>query len=98
MASSESPTQRRRIVTGHRGGKSRRAERHATGDIRLQNHTGVDLGAGEQHSEAYRAINPRRVVPTLVLGDGTTIGEVPAIMRYLDEPFSNAERSACRPT
>ena len=47
----------------------------------------VDLGAGEQHSEAYRAINPRRVVPALVLQDGTTIGEVPAIMRYLDEAF-----------
>jgi glutathione S-transferase len=45
----------------------------------------VDLGAGEQHSDAYRAINPRRVVPALVLEDGTTIGEVPAIMRYLDE-------------
>jgi glutathione S-transferase len=24
----------------------------------------VDLGKGEQHTEAYRAINPRRVVPT----------------------------------
>src|ERR1700693_5960577 len=47
----------------------------------------VDLGKGEQHSEAYRAINPRRVVPTLVLDDGTAIGEVPAIMRYLDEAF-----------
>lgn len=47
----------------------------------------VDLGNGEQHSEAYRAINPRRVVPTLVLEDGTAIGEVPAIMRYLDEAF-----------
>jgi glutathione S-transferase len=47
----------------------------------------VDLGSGEQHSEAYRAINPRRVVPALVLEDGTTIGEVPAIMRYLDEAF-----------
>ena len=47
----------------------------------------VDLSAGEQHSEAYRAINPRRVVPALVLEDGTTIGEVPAIMRYLDEAF-----------
>src|SRR5580700_94472 len=47
----------------------------------------VDLGAGEQHSEAYRAINPRRVVPTLVLEDGTAIGEVPAIMRYLDEAY-----------
>ena len=40
-----------------------------------------------KHSEAYRAINPRRVVPALVLEDGTTIGEVPAIMRYLDEAF-----------
>jgi glutathione S-transferase len=47
----------------------------------------VDLGAGEQYSEAYRSINPRRVVPALVLEDGTTIGEVPAIMRYLDEAF-----------
>ena len=47
----------------------------------------VDLAKGEQHSEAYRAINPRRVVPTLVLEDGTAIGEVPAIMRYLDEAF-----------
>jgi glutathione S-transferase len=45
----------------------------------------VDLGKGEQHSQAYRAINPRRVVPTLVLEDGTAIGEVPAIMRYIEE-------------
>jgi glutathione S-transferase len=47
----------------------------------------VDLGAKEQFSDAYVAINPRRVVPTLVLQDGTAIGEVPAIMRYLDEAF-----------
>ena len=47
----------------------------------------IDLGKGEQHSASYRAINPRRVVPTLVLDDGTAIGEVPAIMRYLDEAF-----------
>ena len=45
----------------------------------------VDLGKGEQHSETYRAINPRRVVPTLVLEDGTAIGEVPAIIRYIEE-------------
>jgi glutathione S-transferase len=45
----------------------------------------VDLAMGEQHSDAYRAINPRRVVPTLVLEDGTAIGEVPAIWRYLEE-------------
>ena len=45
----------------------------------------VDLGKGEQHSDAYRAINPRRVVPALVLEDGTAIGEVPAICRYIEE-------------
>jgi glutathione S-transferase len=45
----------------------------------------VDLGAKEQFSDAYAAINPRRVVPTLVLDDGTAIGEVPAILRYLEE-------------
>jgi glutathione S-transferase len=45
----------------------------------------VDLGAKEQFSDAYAAVNPRRVVPTLVLGDGTSIGEVPAIWRYLEE-------------
>lgn len=45
----------------------------------------VDLGKGEQHTEAYRVINARRVVPTLVLEDGTSIGEVPAIWRYLEE-------------
>jgi glutathione S-transferase len=45
----------------------------------------VDLGRGEQNSEQYRAINPRRTVPTLVLEDGTAIGEVPAIWRYLEE-------------
>jgi glutathione S-transferase len=47
----------------------------------------IDLGKGEQHSASYRAVNPRRVVPALVLEDGTAIGEVPAIMRYLDEAF-----------
>jgi glutathione S-transferase len=47
----------------------------------------LDLAKGEQHSDAYRAINPRRVVPTLVLEDGTAIGEVPAIWRYLEEAY-----------
>jgi glutathione S-transferase len=47
----------------------------------------VDLGKGEQHTEAYRAINLRRVVPTLVLQDGTAIGEVSAILRYLEEIY-----------
>jgi glutathione S-transferase len=47
----------------------------------------VDLGKGEQRSAEYCKINPRQVVPTLVLEDGTAIGEVPAIWRYLDETF-----------
>jgi glutathione S-transferase len=45
----------------------------------------VDLAAKEQFSEPYAEINPRRVVPTLLLDDGTAIGEVPAILRYLEE-------------
>ena len=47
----------------------------------------VDLAKGEQQSDAYRAINPRRVVPTLELEDGTAIGEVLAIWRYLEEVY-----------
>jgi glutathione S-transferase len=47
----------------------------------------VDLAAKEQFSEAYRAINPRIVVPIIVLDDGTAIGEVPAIIRYLAEAY-----------
>jgi glutathione S-transferase len=47
----------------------------------------VDLAAGEQNGDAYRAINPRRVVPTLVLEEGTAIGEVLAIWRYLEESY-----------
>jgi glutathione S-transferase len=47
----------------------------------------IDLGAKEQFSEAYGAVNPRRMVPTLVLSDGTAIGEVLAIWRYLEEAY-----------
>lgn len=47
----------------------------------------VDLGAKEQFSAAYAAINPRLQVPTLVLEDGTAIGEVPAIWRYIEEAY-----------
>lgn len=45
----------------------------------------VDLGTKEQFSDAYSAINARNMVPTLVLENGTAIGEVPAIWRYLEE-------------
>ncbi|WP_292959496.1 glutathione S-transferase family protein [Novosphingobium sp. UBA1939] len=58
----------------------------------------VDLGAREQFSDTYAVINPRRVVPTLVLQDGTAIGEVPAIMRYLDEAFPDTPLLGSGPT
>ena len=47
----------------------------------------VDLGAKEQFSDAYRAVNPRSQVPALVLAGGPVIGEVPAIWRYLEEAY-----------
>jgi maleylacetoacetate isomerase len=40
-------------------------------------------GGGEQHSEAYRRINPSREVPTLVHGENV-IGQSVAIIDYLD--------------
>lgn len=45
----------------------------------------IDLGAGEQFSEAYRSINPDCVVPALQLDDGTCLSEVLAICQYLEE-------------
>lgn len=47
----------------------------------------VDLRNREQLSDAYRVINPRCDVPFLVLDDGTGIGEVEAICRYLEAAF-----------
>ena len=45
----------------------------------------IDLGAGEQFGDDYRAINPECVVPALQLDDGTVITEVFAICQYLEE-------------
>jgi glutathione S-transferase len=47
----------------------------------------VNLGEKEQFSDWFTAINPRQQVPVLVLDDGTAIGEVPAIWRYLEETY-----------
>lgn len=57
----------------------------------------VDLGSKEQFSENYAAINPRSVVPTLVLDDGTAVGEVPAIIRYFDEAFTDQPINGATP-
>jgi glutathione S-transferase len=47
----------------------------------------VNLGEKEQFSEWFKAINPRKQVPALVLDDGTTVAEVPAIWRFLEETY-----------
>jgi glutathione S-transferase len=47
----------------------------------------VDLGAKEQFSDAFRAINSRSQVPALALADGPVITEVLAIWRYLEEAY-----------
>src|SRR5262247_420266 len=44
----------------------------------------VDLGALQQKSAAYAAINPLQRVPALVLDDGTVISESIAICRYFE--------------
>lgn len=44
----------------------------------------IDVAAGENLSQQYLAINPRGVVPTLVLPSGETVDESIAICRYLE--------------
>lgn len=47
----------------------------------------VDLRAGEQLSEAFRAINPHATVPVLELDDGTRLLDSNSISLYLDETY-----------
>ena len=47
----------------------------------------VDLAAGEQFSDEFRAVNPDCVVPALELDDGTCLSEVIAICQYLEEQY-----------
>lgn len=44
-------------------------------------------GGGQQHHDAYRALNPQALVPTLV-HDGHAIGQSLAIIEYLDDAFA----------
>lgn len=44
----------------------------------------IDVAAGENLSPDYLAVNPRGVVPTLVLPSGETVDESIAICRYLE--------------
>ncbi len=47
----------------------------------------VNLHGGEQHGDAYGAINPQRRVPTLIDGDMTLIQSI-ATIEYLEETHS----------
>jgi glutathione S-transferase len=44
----------------------------------------VDLGALQQKSDAFTAVNPMQRVPALILDDGTVITESIAICRYFE--------------
>ena len=46
---------------------------------------------GQQHADAYRAINPQALVPSLETADGcTTLTQSLAIMEYLEEAYPDA--------
>ena len=47
----------------------------------------VNLMKGEQHSEAFKKINPMGEVPALVLDNGTCIAQTNAICRYIEDIF-----------
>lgn len=47
----------------------------------------VDLRQDEQAEAAYRAVNPQGLVPALVLDDGRTLIQSPAIIEWLEERY-----------
>ena len=50
-------------------------------------HVAVDLTQGAQKAPDYMAGNPQGLVPTLILDDGTALGQSGAIIDYLEERF-----------
>ena len=49
--------------------------------------TTLDLLKGDQFDNAYRALNPGTVVPTLIDGEGPPLVQSLAILEYLDEKY-----------
>ncbi len=47
----------------------------------------IDIPGGANLTSAFLAINPRGIIPTLVLDDGTVIDESIAICRYFEEIY-----------
>lgn len=42
---------------------------------------------GQQKAEAYRAVNPQALVPSLLTDDGAVLTQSPAILEWLEETF-----------
>ena len=51
------------------------------------NQVTLDLRTGAQGSDAYRALNPQALVPTLELEDGSVLTQSPAILEWLEECY-----------
>lgn len=47
----------------------------------------IDLLRGVQHAEAYKAINPQAVVPSLVIDDDAPLFQSMAILEYIEEAY-----------
>jgi maleylacetoacetate isomerase len=64
----------------------------------------VNLVAGDQHSEAYKALNPQELTPAVVTDDGHVLTQSLAILEWLEEvhpvppllPADPFERAAVR--
>jgi len=54
--------------------------------VEIEKHP-IDIPSGENLKPEYLKINPRGLVPSLVLDDGTVIGESVAICRYIEEIY-----------
>ena len=50
----------------------------------------VNLLKGEQNSSDYLEVNPSGLVPTLVLQNGSQLGQSIAILEYLEEAYPNS--------
>ena len=47
----------------------------------------INLAAGEQRADAYLALNPQGLVPTLVTDEGALLTQSTAIIEYLEERY-----------
>lgn len=51
----------------------------------------VHLRKGEQHSDAYQAINPQQLVPALATPSGAVLTQSQAIIEWLDETYPDPQ-------